>query len=481
MNIKIEIFDEKTFKVGGKSYARGKYIEEYQYTSFDENGICITPNLAVVFLRPIVEVNQTSPIRQQLPWKVPISWQYFLDSNSDVFSNFESFSEFLVDMITLAPPTSITPEDITLQAAIDGNPNASKTGGMANILSGADYMKEVFFEVGSDEEGTDSANFQLSNGTFSVVAKKGETEGRIKAEDGLVEFRQIIGEGSTVVSFETPTENAIIEVPALNDGEYKFAIKELILNKVTTITESIAIGGADVGYNGIAILLVDATGGNIVIASTTGVLYGKTLQIIRIDNTSNTVNFTPTGETINGASTILITGKYSGYTIENNGEGEFYTKSLKDVTLLKDFYNDVSNTSTTETDLYSYTIPANTLSAVGEKITFEVSGSLNNALATSRLRWRFLGSILLDTQALTTTVGAFKATVTIIRTGTDTGKSIAVVESGNLTNTVTTTYNSLAGLNFGTTNILKFSGQSSVGSDDITAAIGIITKYAAAP
>jgi hypothetical protein len=39
---------------------------------------------------------------------------------------------------------------------------------------------------------------------------------------------------------------------------------------------------------------------------------------------------------------------------------------------LKDFYTDVNNGTTVETDLYTYTTPANTLSINGEKLTSNI-------------------------------------------------------------------------------------------------------------
>jgi hypothetical protein len=107
-NIKLEIVDSVTFRVSGKSYPRGKYVPEYQETATDENGVLLNENKAVLFIRPVVEINQSCPIRQVNPFKSPRKWTDFIDSNGDYFSDFQTFTDFVNEMISLPDEDGIS-------------------------------------------------------------------------------------------------------------------------------------------------------------------------------------------------------------------------------------------------------------------------------------------------------------------------------------------------------------------------------------
>jgi len=151
---------------------------------------------------------------------------------------------------------------------------------------------------------------------------------------------------------------------------------------------------------------------------------------------------------------------------------------------LKDFYADVNNVSTTETDLLTYTTVANRLNATGEKIISNFSGTFNDVTASSQLKLYFAGNLIGDTGTLTMSVtGAWVTTVSIIRTGTTTARAIVNISTPSASTASYTKYTSLTGVTFTGTNIVKITGTAggaTGGNDDITATYGNIIWQPAA-
>jgi hypothetical protein len=145
---------------------------------------------------------------------------------------------------------------------------------------------------------------------------------------------------------------------------------------------------------------------------------------------------------------------------------------------LKDFYADVNNISTTETDLLTYTTVANRLNATGEKLISNFAGTFNDVTASSQLKIYFAGQNIGDTGALTMSVtGAWVTTVSIIRTGTTTGRAVVNISTPGASTAAYTKYTSLTGLTFTGANIVKITGTAggaTGGNDDITATYGNI-------
>jgi hypothetical protein len=150
-----------------------------------------------------------------------------------------------------------------------------------------------------------------------------------------------------------------------------------------------------------------------------------------------------------------------------SGAGNYYALDRQ--------YTDANNSGTSATDLYTYTIPANTLSANGNTINFDISGTLNDATATVNLQVIFAGNGISGTGALTISgTGNWSIRGRIIRTGTSTARSCVITTIDNSTNKVYTTTSVLSGLDFTTTNILKVTataGGAGGGSNDITGQI----------
>lgn len=153
-----------------------------------------------------------------------------------------------------------------------------------------------------------------------------------------------------------------------------------------------------------------------------------------------------------------------------------------------DHYADAGNTTTGETDLYSDTIPANALSANGQKITANINGTfVSSASATRQLKVYFAGSSIANTGALTTAAAQswtidillIRVSSTVVRyrvfITTTTGAGAAAfseVVVGELTSLTLTG-----------TNILKTTGQAGgvgAATNDIVAKLGSVSWQPAA-
>lgn len=87
------------------------------------------------------------------------------------------------------------------------------------------------------------------------------------------------------------------------------------------------------------------------------------------------------------------------------------------------------NSGTTETDLYSYSVPANTLRKDGESLDFWFAGTLlGHATATRQLRVKLGAATIFDSTAKTNTVAYdFSLRGTIMRVSNTSQKCISVL------------------------------------------------------
>lgn len=145
-----------------------------------------------------------------------------------------------------------------------------------------------------------------------------------------------------------------------------------------------------------------------------------------------------------------------------NDKGLLYTKSndlrMNVVGVVKDFYSNAGNASGgAETDLYSWSSPANTLAVDGDKLTATYGGiATNNPL---RMKIVFAGNTLLDTGVIEPdATGAWVADVMVMRTSSTTARVV-----GRLTVPLTPPYtytfqSTVSSLSFTGSNILKVTG-----------------------
>jgi hypothetical protein len=99
-------------------------------------------------------------------------------------------------------------------------------------------------------------------------------------------------------------------------------------------------------------------------------------------------------------------------------------------------YTTVQNSGTSTTDLYTYTIPGNTLSTDGDIIEFKTGGFLIDATSTPNILISLNGSTLLGTGVITiASTNHYTITGTIIRTGSTTARYITKIEMSDASGT----------------------------------------------
>lgn len=123
-----------------------------------------------------------------------------------------------------------------------------------------------------------------------------------------------------------------------------------------------------------------------------------------------------------------------------------------------------SNVSTSETDLISYTLPANSLSSNGKGVRITAWGTVAANGNTKKIKLYF-GSSLFDTGTTTWTGTSWFFRLLIIRTGSSTQEMIAHILAGTTDTNVTH-----ATPSEDTTGdiVIKTTGESGTSSDDIT-------------
>lgn len=152
--------------------------------------------------------------------------------------------------------------------------------------------------------------------------------------------------------------------------------------------------------------------------------------------------------------------------------------------VLKDFYADAGNTSTTETDVFTYTTPASTLANNGEKLEAQFAGVfVSSATATRQLRVYFGGTLIFDSGALTLTLSsAWDICVLIIRTGTTTTRAVTSMTTQGAALSAYTNEVDVTGLTLSSTNILKLTGTAAAtgaATNDILGKLGCIKWFPA--
>lgn len=189
-----------------------------------------------------------------------------------------------------------------------------------------------------------------------------------------------------------------------------------------------------------------------------------------------------------GTKVAKIIGTASGYTrtLVGTTSGGTITYAAVGGTIF-DHFVDAGNTTTTETDLYTDSIPANTFATNGDKIKAEYHGIfVQHATATRELKVYFAGSVIWDSSAGTTNSAGYEWDVTVLLTRVS---STVVRCSVTLANSFLnisfdySTYTELTGLTLTGANVLKITGQAGstgAASSDIVAKQGNVMYFPAA-
>ncbi len=206
---------------------------------------------------------------------------------------------------------------------------------------------------------------------------------------------------------------------------------------------------------------------------------GGTVSIFGESGTGLTVN---TDGTLQAPSNTYSSGGYD-FIVRNQGTGAFEKAATSYVPpiVLADWTSDTQNSGTSETDLFTYTTAASSLTATGAKLIGTYSGTFNDLTATTTLKMYFAGTLIGNTGALTVSAtGGWSVSITLIRTGSSTARSLVNVTTPGASTAVYTSETDITGITWTNTNIIKVTGTAggaSGGSSDITAKLGTLIQW----
>lgn len=144
---------------------------------------------------------------------------------------------------------------------------------------------------------------------------------------------------------------------------------------------------------------------------------------------------------------------------------------------LFDHFVSVGNVNTSETDLYSDDIAANTLVDNGDKLEFMYAGILDGALVNKSISIYFGGDLLFALPNQTLENMEWQISGTIIKSSPSEYKYTIEYhsnDSSGLSGTSAGTTSSGSGINFAEENILKLTGISAGSSDEVVAKLGFV-------
>jgi hypothetical protein len=182
-----------------------------------------------------------------------------------------------------------------------------------------------------------------------------------------------------------------------------------------------------------------------------------------------------------GSDELWTTTNVSSFTISAGGSAVvagsgFYWYvhggNSASVQTLSSQYADASNVSTGETDLLSYTLPANTLVSDGDRIVIEAMFTTPSNGDSKDLKFYFGASSQDYTSSTIATGATIKSRITIIRTGSNTQRIIREFDTGFTTIPGYTT----AGVTDTSTIVIKYTGTCAA-STDITQRMMTVTYY----
>lgn len=144
-----------------------------------------------------------------------------------------------------------------------------------------------------------------------------------------------------------------------------------------------------------------------------------------------------------------------------------------------DYATNGANSGTSETDLYSDSIPANMLAANFDKLEATYGGSfVASATATRQIKIYFGGTVVFDSTAILISAAAsWSVYVTLIRASSTTARVIVELATQNAPLAAYVTYTALATQDFTIANVLRITGTAAgvgAATNDIIARLGVV-------
>ena len=235
--------------------------------------------------------------------------------------------------------------------------------------------------------------------------------------------------------------------------------------------------GSDIYYNGgnVAIGTTDTSTCKLNVNGDVNIATGSHYKINGANLSINDVVSGTQGDILyhNGTGFVSLGAGTSGYFLKTQGVGAnpVWAAVSGGSPKLTSFYTDASTSGTGLTDLYTYTIPANTLASDGDVISafFTLTSSIamgtytillgGNSSISTTLDWSSSSPVNIDIHVIRVSSSAIRIRIT--------------ESAANLV--VRTIYNSWSGYTF--SNTITFKVQATASTNTITAKLGYINKY----
>jgi len=210
--------------------------------------------------------------------------------------------------------------------------------------------------------------------------------------------------------------------------------------------------------NGGNIIISGGTGHGSGVGGNVGIFKTSPTSKLHITAGSATANTAPLQMDSGAVETTIRSGIF-----EYNNSFYFSNSALNRIGVpgrIFESFADGGNSSTTETDLHTYTTKANTLLNNGESLEVEYGGSfVSSATATRQIKIYFGGSVILDTGALTLTLSSqWTAYITIMRKNSTTVRYMCSLTTEGAALAAYTSAGELGSLTLSNTNIVKVTG-----------------------
>lgn len=184
-----------------------------------------------------------------------------------------------------------------------------------------------------------------------------------------------------------------------------------------------------------------------------------------------------------GSGSLMTTAEVGA--MEYNGA--FYQTKVGPVRyglggVLTENFADVGNVTTAETDIFTYTTPANTFDTNGQTIETWYGGIFVNSTSTKQLKVYFGGTAIFDSTALVTSAASsWDIQVLLIRVSSTVVRATVSMTSTGVGTLAAAQYTEVTGLTLTNTNIVKITGTAAgagAATNDIVGKIGRV-KFSA--
>lgn len=360
--------------------------------------------------------------------------------------------------VTLAPATStrnvITPTADSRSLVV--RPYSSQTNDILSV---------------EDNTGTNQYFYVDKDGYPRLGAKPQYTSGAFTYRDSNRLYFDYFFNGTR--------QNNYIEAVPNSPGLQNQAVLNFIVSGATQFQVSGVSGpGAPLGMTAGSFVIGAGGGSTIRTANTAAMLLRGEFNTVTLQGEYNTAGGYDTNfvgkNPFGGGTASNISGWFSDTTLvaRVDPNGVFASRIGTSATLAKvgggvnQSTTQTGNTAATETDLFTYTTPANSLATNGDSYQFEAAGTFaNTANVDKRIKVKYGSTTILDTGALAiVTAQSWNVRGTVVRTGATTQKATVTITTSDGALVSTTSFSSPAETLSGTV-ILKLTGQGTGASD----------------